>query len=144
MALSVRKISLWRTEVDNRPGMLAQTLSHLAQSGADLRVVMGYRLPGHESRAALELYPVTTKKAAQAAGAAGLSPSGIPTLLLEGDNRPGLGHAITLALADEGINLTFLVTQVIGRRYTSVIGFESEEALRRASSLIRKVVARKR
>jgi hypothetical protein len=35
---------------------------------------------------------------------------------VEGDNKPGLGHAIAQAIADAKINLNFLVAQVIGRR----------------------------
>ena len=144
MALSVKRITLWRTEVDNRPGVLAKVLGPLADAGADLQVVMGYRFPGNESIAAIEVYPVSGKKAANAASSAGLSASEIPTLLVEGDNRQGLGKIIAESIAEAGINLGFLVTQVIGRRYTSVIGFESEEDAKRAASLIKKVTASRR
>jgi hypothetical protein len=79
-----------------------------------------------------------------AAEAAGLSASSIPTLLVEGDNKPGLGHALARAMADAGINLSFLVAQVIGRKYTAVVGFESEEDARRASTLIKKTTNSKK
>jgi hypothetical protein len=79
-----------------------------------------------------------------AAETAGFKASGIPTLLVEGDNRPGLGHAIAEAIADAKINLDFLVAQVIGRRYTAVIGFESAEDAKKASTLIKKTTTRKR
>ena len=105
---------------------------------------MGYRFPGNESKAAIEVYPVSGKKATNAASSAGLSASEIPTLLVEGDNRQGLGKVIAEAMEEAGINLGFLVTQVIGRRYSSVIGFESEEEAKRATSLIKKVIASKR
>ena len=39
MALSVKRVTLWRTDVDNRAGVLASTLAPLAAVGADLRVV---------------------------------------------------------------------------------------------------------
>jgi nitrogen regulatory protein PII-like uncharacterized protein len=65
-------------------------------------------------------------------------------LLVEGDNRQGLGKLIAEAIAEAGINLGFLVTQVIGKRYSSVIGFESEEDAKRAASLIRNVTAGKK
>ena len=138
MAVSVKRITLWRKEVENTPGVLADVLEPLARAGADLQVVMGYRFPGNESRAAIELYPVSSKKSVAAAEEAGLSASSIPTLLVEGDNRPGLGHAIASAIADAGINLGFLVTQVVGERYTSVIGFETEEEASRAATLIKR------
>jgi len=37
MPLRVRPITLWRAEVDNQPGVLAQTLEPLAAAGADLQ-----------------------------------------------------------------------------------------------------------
>jgi predicted amino acid-binding ACT domain protein len=104
-----------------------------------LQVVMGYRHPGDESKAAIEVCPVTGKKSLTAARAAGLAASSIPTLLVEGDNQPGLGSAISQAIAEAGINLSFLVAQVVGTRFSAVIGFEDEEASRKASSLIKKV-----
>ena len=41
MAVTVKKAVLWRTQIENRPGMLASTLAPLAEAGADLQVVMG-------------------------------------------------------------------------------------------------------
>jgi hypothetical protein len=141
MAVTVKQISLWRVEVDNQPGMLARTLEPLAAAGADLQVVMGYRFPGNNAKAAIELYPVTGKKAAAAAQQAGLVQAGIPALLLEGDNKAGLGHIIAKAVADAGINLDFLVAQVVGRRFSAVAGFENEADAKKAAALIKKATA---
>jgi hypothetical protein len=138
MAVSVKKISLWRSEVANRPGSLAGALAALAEAGADLRIVMAYRFPGDETRGAVELYPVTGKRAQSAARSAGLSESGIPTLLVEGEDRPGIGSAISRAIAEAGINLAFFVAQVIGRRYSAVIGFDSEADAKKAAPLIKR------
>ena len=144
MATTVRSIVLWRKEIENQPGALASTLELLASADADLQIVMGYRYPGNQAKAAVELSPIARKKLVTAAEAAGFKASGIPALLVEGDNQPGLGHAIAEALADAKINLDFLVAQVIGRRYTAVIGFESAEDAKRASTLIKKTTTRKR
>jgi hypothetical protein len=144
MAVTVKKVTLWRSEVSNTPGALAAALAPLAEAGADLQVVMGYRYPGNERKAALEMFPVAGKKSIAAAGAAGLSASSIPTLRVEGDNKPGLGHAIARALADAGINLGFFVAQVIGRRYTAVIGFETDADAATAAALIKKASAARR
>ena len=144
MAVTVKKIVLWRSEVENRPGVLAHTLEPLAGAGTDLQVIMGYRYPGNESKAAIELYPVSGKKSATAAQAAGLSASPIPTLLVEGDHKPGLGHSIAQALAEAGINLGFLVAQVIGDKYSAVVGFEDEAGAGKAATLIKKATGTKK
>ena len=138
MAVTVKKITLWRGEVENKPGVLDKVLGPLADAGADLQVVMGYRYHGHRNKAAIEVCPVSGKRVTTAARRAGLRESSIPTLLVEGNNRPGLGHAIAQALAEAGINVGFLVAQVIGARFSAVIGFDDEAASRKAASLIKK------
>ncbi|HTY54664.1 MAG TPA: hypothetical protein VMB26_05675 [Candidatus Binataceae bacterium] len=138
MAVTVKKAVLWRKEVENRPGELADTLEPLVAAGADLKVVMGYRYGPGQSMAAIELYPITGRKAVAAAEQSGLSASPIPSLLVEGDDKPGLGHAIAGALGDANINLTFVVAQVVGRRYSAIFGFENEADASQAAKLIKK------
>jgi hypothetical protein len=140
MALTVKRITLWRREVENKPGVLASTLEPLARAGADLRLVMGYRFPEATGRAAIEVFPVSGKKVSAGAEAAGLRAFDLACLLVEGDNRPGLGAALARGLAEAGVNIVFLVAQVVGRRFTSVIGFESEEASSHASRVIKAAV----
>jgi hypothetical protein len=121
--------------------MMAETLEPLAKAGVDLQVVMGYRFPGHEEKAAIEVYPVTGKKATAAAEAGGLSPASIPSLIVEGDSRPGLAHGVARSLADAGINVSFEVGQVLGRRFSSIFGFESDADATRAMAIIKKAAA---
>ena len=144
MPMSVKSIVLWRKEVGNQPGLLARTLEPFATGGADLQVVMGYRYPDDETNAAIEVYPVSGKKVLAAAEAAGLKASPIPALLVQGDNKPGLGRSIAQAVADAGINLTFLVAQVIEKRYSAVIGFECDVDAKKAVALIEKAGAGKK
>ena len=143
MPVKVKKITLWRKELENRAGTLAETLEPMAKAGADLQVVMGYCYPGDRTKAAVELFPVANKKATAAAQAAGLAAAGIPALHVEGDNRAGLGHAIARSLADAGVNLDFLMAQVIGRKYSAVIGFENEADATKAMALIKKAGVKK-
>src|ERR687887_2897620 len=144
MAVTVKKIVLWRKEVENQPGILANALAPLANAGTDIHVVMAYRFPGQESKAAIELYPVTGRKSVTAANEAGFSASAIPALLVEGDNRAGLGYATAQAIADAGINMDFLVAQVVGKKYSAVFGFDSEEEATKSVALIRKAADAKK
>lgn len=144
MPVTVKRVTLWRSFLANIPGSLAKVLQPLARTGADLQVVMGYRIPGDASKAVVELAPVSGKRAEAAAQQAGLSASSIPTLLVVGDNRPGLGHAMSKAIADAGINMSFLVAQVIGKKYSAIIGFENEEDAKKATSLVKKATVSKK
>jgi hypothetical protein len=144
MPVTVKSISLWRREVENQPGSLAHTLEPVTKAGANLHVLMGYRYPGDGTKAAIELYPVAGKKVTAAASEAGLSASSIPTLLVEGDDKPGLGFAIAQAIAEAGVNMTFFVAQSIGRRFSAVLGFETEADAKTAALLIKKTTASKK
>ena len=84
MALTVKKITLWRGKVENRPGTLAEVLAPAAAARTDLKVVMGYREPG-EAQAVIELFPVGGKKLMTGMASAGLGPSTGATLLVTGD-----------------------------------------------------------
>jgi hypothetical protein len=139
MALTVKVITLWRREIENRPGALAGVLHPLATTKADVQVLMAYRFPGDESRGAVELFPISGRKAAAAAADAGLTPaSDIPAVMVQGSNRAGLGYRTSRAIADAGINLAFLVAQVVGTKFSAVYGFDSMTDRDRAVKLLKK------
>jgi hypothetical protein len=143
MAITVKRITLWRREIEDKSGALATVLAPLADAGADLQIVMGYRHAGDATKAAIEVFPVAGKKATAAAQAAGLAAAGIPTLLVQGDDRPGLGHAFAKAVAEAGINMNFLVALVRKKKYSSVIGFDSEADATKAAALLKKAAKKK-
>jgi predicted amino acid-binding ACT domain protein len=139
MALTVKEITLWRREIDNRPGMLAEVLGPVATAKTDVEVLMAYRFPGDESRGAVELFPIAGKKAAAAAQTAGLTAAAdIPAVLVTGTNRAGIGFDTTTAIAEAGINLAFVVAQVIGSKFSAVYGFDNEADRRKAVALLKK------
>jgi hypothetical protein len=144
MPVTVKSFSLWRKEVENQVGVLAQTLESVTKDGANLRVLMGYRYPGDGTKAAIELYPIVGKKATIAAAGVGLVASSIPTLLVEGDDKPGLGLAIAEAISGARVNMTFFVAQALGRRFSAVLGFETEADAKTAAPLIKKAATKKK
>jgi hypothetical protein len=144
MAVTAKKITLWRKEVMNSPGMLAEVLTPLAGAGANLRVVMGYTFPGQSDRAAIEVYPISGKKVAGAAAAAGLGASPIPCLLVEGDDRAGLGADMARAVAHQGVNVSFVIAETVGRKFSAVFGFESDADAATAGKAIRGAAAKRK
>lgn len=141
MPVTVKSIVIWRKEIDNQVGALARTLEPLQKAGADLQVVMAYRYPGNEEKAAVEVYPISSKKLTTAASKTGLTASSIPAVLVEGDNKPGLAYSVAQAVAEAGVNLSFLVAHVVGRRYAATFGFENEADAKKAATLIKKATA---
>lgn len=141
MAVSVKRATLWRTETDNNPGTLAQVLAPFADNKTNLNIVMGYAY-ADKRRAAIEVFPITAGRSQRAARAAGLQKSDFPCVVISGDDRPGLGHAVAAALSDAGINLNFCVAQTLGKRYTGIFSFEAASEADLAVRLIRKALAR--
>ena len=144
MAITVKKITLWCKDLDNKPGALAAVLAPLANAGADLEVVMGTSFPGDEDHATVGVFPVQGRKSIAAAKAAGLDvASSMPALLVVGDDRQGLGHRIAQTIADAGINIGFVIAQRVGQNFSAVFGFQQDSAAQAASRLIKKVVGPK-
>ncbi len=143
MAVTIKKVALWRGRIDNTPGALARVLEPLTAAKADLQVLMGYHEPG-QSQSVVELYPVTGSKASAAARRSGLGAAAQPSLLVSGDNRPGIGHRVARALGEAGINISFLVAQATGRKFSMVFGFDSDADAANAAKLIKKAATAKR
>ncbi|MFQ5666087.1 MAG: hypothetical protein ACE5I7_06600 [Candidatus Binatia bacterium] len=143
MAVTTKKVALWRREVTNAPGLLADVLQPLAEAGVNLRVVMGYVFPGNRKRAAIEVFPVQGKQATAAARRAGLRPSPIPCLLVEGDDRPGLGAKLGGEVADQGVNIAFVMAETVGKKFSAVFGFQSDSDRERAARAIKNAAQRR-
>ncbi len=137
MAISIKKAALWRKEVEHAPGVLADVLEPLAQAGVNLRVVMGYAIPGEASRAVVEVYPISGKKVATMASNAGLAASDIACLLVEGDDRAGLGADMARAVANAGVNISFLIAENVGRKFSAVFGFQNDADAAAATKAIK-------
>lgn len=137
MAVTIKKAVLWRRDVQNEPGVLAQTLRPLVEAGVNLEVCMGYAIPGEKHHSAIEVYPITAK-AEEAAKSVNLVPAEtISCLIVHGDDEKGLGHKIAEALGNEGINISFVVVHAFGGQWHGVMGFESENDADRGMSVIK-------
>ena len=139
MAVRIKRIRLWRTEVPSRPGALAEALEPLAQGNADLKVIRARATPAATGRLIIEVYAGEGKRAAMVARAAGFSLVPSTTLLLQGDNRPGLAYAVANAVAWAGIGVRNLDAEVVGVRYSVILTFNSEDDAEKAVAVIRKV-----
>jgi predicted amino acid-binding ACT domain protein len=65
-------------------------------------------------------------------------------LLVEGNDKRGLGLRFATALAENNINIIFLVAQVIRKKYSAIFGFESKEAAKTAAAVLKKAAKRRR
>jgi hypothetical protein len=140
MALSVKKAVLWRREIENRPGTLAESLKPFSKAGVNLQIVMGYTSPSRAGSSALEVFPIADAKAEQVAKEAGLHAGHeVHCLVVEGDDRSGVAYDIANAMASAGINLQFAMCQALNKKFQAVFGFGSDKDAEKASGLISKL-----
>ena len=87
----------------------------------------------------IEVYGGEGKRATMVARAAGFSLVPSTTVLLQGDDRPGLAYAVANAVAWAGIGVRDLDAEVVGKRYSAILTFNSEDDAEKAVAVIRKV-----
>jgi hypothetical protein len=138
MAYTVQKVKAWAGEMKDRPGALAKTLGPLADAGVDLRLVVAYRSESKPGMGILYCSPVTGRKAMDAAKSAGLRPAPQDKILLvEGDNRQGLGRELTERIAQGGINLAGCHATTVGRKFSALFIFNKAADADKAARLLR-------
>ena len=130
MSIRVKKVVVWRTEVENRPGAMARALEPLARQ--DLDLVIGYQ------GAVIDIAPVVGRRATTAARSAGFEPLPTSTILIEGENRPGICFTAARALGDAGVSMDSVVAQAVGKKYQALFGFTNDADAKRAVILIKR------
>lgn len=141
MSLKIRKGTLWRTEIENRPGTFAEALEPFANAGQNLQIVMGYT-SGSEAKkhGAVEIFPVTDDMSRECAKKAGLHEMTNSTcLIVEGEDKPGVAYKIAKAIADADVNLHFAMCQSVGSRYQACFGFGTDSDATKAEQAIEKI-----
>ncbi len=138
MSMQVTKVQVWAGEIENRPGGLADILDELAAAGANLQCVIARREPHKPEAGMLYVTPIRGKLVERAAGAVGLKPAqDVPTLRVEGQDRPGLGSRLTRAVADTHVSMRGVSAAVMGNRFVGYLGFDREEDADLAARAIR-------
>ena len=144
MPLNVSAQIVWAGDIADQPGSLAEKLSALAASGANLEFVIARRRPEQPGKGVVFVAPVEGKRAQDAAAAAGLSKAiDVPTLRVEGPDQPGIGDRMMRAISDLGINLRGVSAAAIGGKFVTYIGFYRADEASRAAQALRSLEAGK-
>src|SRR5437879_11801186 len=112
LTLTVKQVKLWVYHGGDRKGLLADALEPLAAAGVHLQVVMAYRFPTELDRAAIEVFPIDGPTAEAEARRIGFVESDTPCLLVEGDDRRGLGARRARAIPPGKVSLAFTTAPV--------------------------------
>ena len=126
--MTIKRITLWRGEIDASPSTLANALQPLAEADIRLQVFMRYRHFRDEKRAVVEVCPSSEEEESRCSAVmkeAGLKVSKVPALIMESDPVPGLDYRFAQAVAEQNLHLIFCVTQTINDKWVALVGFES-------------------
>jgi hypothetical protein len=137
MAVKISKVDVWAADLQDQPGDLARVLEALADAGASIDCVIARRQPERPGTGVGFVTPVKGKKAQVAAQGAGMNNSGIATLRVEGNDKPGLGAALCRAIADAGVNVRGVSATVVGNKFVAYFGFDSDEDANRATKAMK-------
>jgi hypothetical protein len=140
MVLDIAKVDVWAADVEDRVGGLADKLAPLAAAGANLQLVLARGESSRPGEGVVFITGLKGAKQARAADKAGfLKTQTLPSLRVEGPDKPGLGARITRALAAAGVSFRGLSGLAIGKRFAVFIAFDSKKDQATAARVLRKV-----
>src|SRR5262249_29380981 len=134
MGFKLGRVHVWSGEVADQAGGVAAKLALLAQTGANLEVILTRRQADKAGTGVLFVAAVTGPTQVRAAKAAGLHEPQDPVVLrVEGDNAAGLGHRVTQQWALAGISLEGLTMAVLGDKFVAYAAFDHVADANRAA-----------
>jgi hypothetical protein len=140
MAVEAKRVDIWVGSLEDRPGGLAEKLCPLADAGAQLEYVMARRAPDKPGMGVVFVAPVKGAKQTAAAKKAGLHKAkSLAAVKAEGRDKPGLGSAMTCALAEAGVNLRGMSASVIGNKFVLWLALDGATDAAKAVRVLRKL-----
>jgi len=141
MKLKVSQAEVWAVTIDDRPGGLHEKkLAPLSEAGANLQFVISRRTPEQPGKGVVFVTPIKGAKQTKAAEAAGFQKAaGLYSLRVEGTDKPGVGTAMTEALADAGLNVRGVSGAALGKQFVVYIALDTPDDATRAASILKKL-----
>lgn len=140
-AFTIKKFSIWSTEIDDVAGATTGLYKVLADAGADIEFSLSRPLGDKPGKAILFLAPIKGKEQEAAARQADivLRPD-VVGVQVQGPSRVGGNFRLTAALAHEDLMIRALVTTVDGDRFTTAFAFKNDADAGRAIKVLHKVL----
>jgi hypothetical protein len=145
MSLTITKVDIWSSKIEDKPGGLAKVLSALGNAGASLDCIIARRDSAKPGAGIVFLTPAKGAAVRKAAKSEGVAPAkSVATLRVEGVDAPGLGGRITTAIADAGVNLRGVSAAAIGKRFVGYFGFDSAADATKAARALKALASQKK
>ena len=140
MSYKIKKFDLWSAELEDHPGSVTEKLKVLADAGANLEFVLARRTPENPGKGVLYVAPISGKKIVSAAESAYfIRTSDLTAVRIEGPNKAGLGHRVTEAVSQAGVNLRGLSASVLGGKFVFILAFDNTSDAERSLKALKRV-----
>ena len=137
MDLTVERVEVWATTIDDKPGGLANILTGLREAGADLHFILARRASEPPNKAVVFVTPLQGDAELEAAATLGFNPTTrVYAVRVEGEIRPGIAAELTARLAAAGLNLRGFSAAVLGTLFVLYLGLDSAEDATKAASIL--------
>jgi hypothetical protein len=128
MKMNVQRTDVWAATIEDRPGGLQEKLAVLAGAGANLEFVISRRTQEQPGKGVMFVTPIKGAKQTRAAEEAGFKKTDrLHSVRVEGMDKPGVGAAMTEALADVGLNLRGVSGAALGRQFIAYLALDTAE-----------------
>ena len=117
--MTVRRVTAFTVEVEDRPGTLAEMAQPVADAGINLLAVYGG--PTSEGRAMICCVPEDPGPLRALAAEGGVPVQERECLLVEGEDRPGAGAELARKLAGAGINIEQMLATASGGTFAACV-----------------------
>ena len=126
--MKVQRTDVWAAAIDDRPGGLQEKLAVLAGAGANLEFVISRRTPDQPGEGVVFVTPIKGARQTNAAEEAGFRKTDqLHSVRVEGMDKPGIGAAMTEALADAGLNLRGVSGAALGRNFIAYLALDTAD-----------------
>ena len=138
--MNVQRTDVWAATIDDRPGGLQEKLAVLAGAGANLEFVISRRTPEQPGEGVVFVTPIKGARQTSAAEQAGFRKTDrLHSVRVEGMDKPGVGAAMTEALADAGLNLRGVSGAALGRQFITYLALDTADDAQIAIETLKKL-----
>jgi hypothetical protein len=138
--MKVQRTEVWAAAIDDRPGGLHEKLAVLAGAGANLEFVISRRTPDQPGEGVVFVTPIKGARQTRAAEESGFRKTDrLHSVRVDGMDKPGVGAAMTEALADAGLNLRGVSGASLGRQFIAYLALDTAEDAATAIETLKKL-----
>ena len=120
--MTVRKATQFTVCVPDEPGKLAEATEFLAKSGVNLVALAGWT--EGEGSGVIACIPEDPDKHRALECPEGCESKETEVVVVEGDDKLGVGHAISKAIANAGVNINACMMQAAGGQFQAVVSVD--------------------